>query len=190
MTRVTALAHRPVAGLVAFAALVAGCGYSSERLVAAPGVASVAVLEFDNQTYRRDLEFRLTRSVAEEVRARTSWRIESPGRADALLSGTIRSTDVRVLELDTNVDPIIERFHMVVDAKLVDRATGRVLREWTVADREEFTPGRFQESLETTATDRLSRRLAEEIVNGMRRPIGDPEAAPPYEPKRARRTGE
>jgi len=53
-----------------------GCsGYSTSRLVAEPGVSSIAVMQFDNQTYRRDIEMRLTQIVAQEVRARTPWRI-------------------------------------------------------------------------------------------------------------------
>jgi hypothetical protein len=81
---------RTVALLVAFLGLDAGCGYSSKRLVDVPGVRTVAVLQFENDTYRRDLEFRLTGGSAEEVRAdRLAHR--HAGTADALLTGTIRA---------------------------------------------------------------------------------------------------
>ena len=113
------------------------CGYSTSRLVAEPGISSVAVLQFDSQSYRRDLEMRLTQMVALEVRSRTPWKIESPARADALLSGTIRSAETRVLAQDRQYNPTEERFRWVVDCKLVERCSGRVLRNWTVTRRQE-----------------------------------------------------
>ena len=175
------------AGIALALAWLPSCGYSTKRLVEEPCVSTVAVLQFDNRTFRRDLEFRLTRAVAEEVRARTSWRIASPATADALLSGTIHSADTTILAEDVHTAPIIDRLRMVVDAKLVERASGRVLRSWRVVDRTEYTPGRFQESLEGSAVDRISRQLAEQIVQGLEAPIGAPDAIPPRLPTRVRR---
>ena len=175
-------------GAATLALAVASCaGYSTTRLVSEPCVSSVAVLQFDNKTYRRDLEFRLTRAVAEEVRARTSWRIASPRTADALLLGTIHNADTTVLAEDVDTAPIVQRLRMVVDARLVERASGRVLREWRVVDRTEYTEGRFGETLEGSAVDRISRQLAEQVVQGLETPIGAPDAIPPRTPSRARR---
>ena len=169
----------------ALAALV-GCSYSSERLVVARGVSSVAVFQFDNQTYRRDLEFRLTRAVADEIRARTSWRIESPSAADAILKGTIRSADTGVLAEASDRTPIAQRLRIVADVELIERATGKVLRRFTAAGRQEYTPGRFGESLEGSATDVTVMSLAEDVVQGLERPIGGDEAVPPPNaPRRA-----
>jgi len=159
---------------VPFATLLGaiGCGYSSRRLVSQPGVSSIAVLQFDNATYRRDLEFRLTRAVAEEVRARTSWRIASPSTADALLRGTIRSAETRVLAESNDQTLIEERFRVVVDVELVERATGRVLRRYATFGRQEFTPGRYGETLAGSATDSIVTSLAQDVVQGLERPIG------------------
>ena len=165
-------------------AALSACGYSTHRLVEEPSVSTVAVLQFDNKTFRRDLEFRLTRAVAEEVRARTSWRIASPSTADALLSGTIHSAETSILAEDVRSAPIVDRLRMVVDAKLVERCSGKVLRAWRVVDRTEYTPGRFQETLEGSAVDRISRQLAEQVVQGLESPIGVPDAIPPRLPSR------
>jgi len=164
----------------ALAAASSACGYSSKRLVSEPGVSSIAIQQFDNKTFRRDLEFRLTQAVAQEVRARTSWRIATEGTADAVLSGTIREAEESVLTEQRNTnDPVLKRFRATVDVKLVARSSGRVLREWTVDDRVDFTPDRFDESLEGSATDRLVRLLAEQVVEALETPIGDPSAVPP-----------
>jgi len=160
--------------------LTLGCaGYSTSRLVAEPGIASVAVLEFDNQTYRRDIEMRLTQTLAQEVRARTPWRIESPARADALLSGTIRQADTQVLAQDKDRNSLEQRYRWVVDCKLVERSTGRVLRDWSVTRRQEWSEGQFGESLDTSATDDIARAVALAIVEGLEKPIGNPDAVPP-----------
>ena len=164
--------------------LVGGCGYSSQRLVSQPGVSSIAVLQFDNTTYRRDLEFRLTRAVAEEVRARTSWRIASPSTADALLRGTIRSADTHLLAEDKNDNPVVQRYRVTVDVELVERATGRVLRRYATVERQEFTPNRYGESLEGSATDTITTSLAEDIVQGLEKPIGAGGAVPLPRPPR------
>ncbi len=178
-----------VAALLACAALAA-CGYSTARLVAQPGVASVAVAQFDNQTYRRDLEFRLTKSVAEEVRARTPWRLLSPATADAVLSGTIRTaqSDVLAEDDDDARTPIARRWRLEVECQLVERRTGKVLRAYTVAARQEFAPDRYGETEDGSATDTVLRSLAMQVVQGLERPVGFDEAVPPDRRKLAPRT--
>ena len=173
---------RTVALLVAILGLGAGCGYSSKRLVDVPGVRTVAVLQFENDTYRRDLEFRLTRALAEEVRARTAWRIATPGTADALLTGTIRSAEIRVLAEDKSATPISKRFRLVVDARLLDRATGRLLADVSTTESQEFAEGYFGESLDGSATDTVMQSLAQAVIAGFERPIGAPDRVPVPDP--------
>jgi hypothetical protein len=164
--------RRPVAaGLAALAAALAACGYSSKRLVEVPGVSTIAVAQFENDTFRRDLEHRLTQAVAEEVRAKTSFRLASPASADAVLSGRIRSAETRVLAEDRGGDPLADRLTVLVEARLTDRRSGRVLREWVAVSRDEFTRGLFGESLEGSAIDAATRSLAEDVVAGLERPI-------------------
>ncbi len=173
----TALAALAALALVALLPAT-GCGYSTRRLTDVPGVRTVAVLQFENDTYRRDLEFRLTRALAEEVRARTTWRIASPGSADALLTGTIRSAEVRTLAEDRDATPISKRFKLVVDAKLVDRVSGRVIALVSSTESQEFAETYFGESLDGSATDTVMQSLAEAVVAGFERPIGAPDRVP------------
>jgi hypothetical protein len=184
-------AARAARGAVAIAVLAVlgvggACGYSSKRLVEVSGVSTVAVMQFDNETFRRDLEFRLTQAVAEEVRARTSWRIASERTADVLLAGTVRSAETRVLAEDPDTsDPVLDRLTVVVDARLVDRRTGRVLREWRAVASDEFARDRFGESLEGSAIDVATRRLAQDVVRGLERPLA-PQAPATAVPPRTR----
>lgn len=164
---------------------LAACSYSSSRLVSIPGVRTVAVMQFDNKTYYRDLEMRITRAVAEEVRARTPWTIDSPKSADVLLAGEVRTAEQRVLVEDDNEDELAKRFRVVVDCRLIERSSGRVLRTWSVTAREEFGPNKYGETLNTSVTDTIARSLAQEVVQGLETPIGDPNAAPPpFKPRK------
>ena len=177
-------ASRRALGLGALLTL-AGCSYSSHRLVSARGVSSIAVLQFDNKTYRRDLEVRVTRAVAEEIRARTSWRLESPSAADVILKGSIHSADTGVLAEASDRTPIAERFRVVADIELIERATGKVLRKFVTAERQEYTPQRFGETLEGSTTDVIAMSLAEDVVQGLEKPVGaDDTIPPPNAPRR------
>lgn len=161
-----------------------GCGYSSRRLIDHRRFESVAILQFDNRTFRRDLEFRVTRAVAEEVRARTRWRIATPSDADTWLRGTIRTADTAVLAEEADRTPIAQRYRVVVDVEWVEHATGRVLRRYAVTARQEFTEGRFGESLEGSTTDAVATALAKEVVEGLERPIGCADTVPLARPAR------
>ncbi len=98
-------------------------------------------------------------------------------------SGTIRSAETRVLGEDENENPVAERYRITVDVELVQRATGRVLRRYAVVERQEFTPNRYGESLEGSATDTIATSLAQDIVQGLERPIGRADAVPLEKPK-------
>lgn len=186
-SRVRACVPRVAVALAA--AALAGCGYSTRRLVEQPGVATIAVAQFDNQTYRRDLEQRLTKVVAEEVRARTPWRMLSPSTADAVLTGTIReaTSDVLAEDDDSQRTPIARRWRFTVQCTLTARS-GAVLRSYTVEARQEYGPGRYGETDDGSATDTVLRTLAIRIVQGLERPVGDGEAVPPDRRKLGPRT--
>ena len=62
----------------------------------------VAVLPFDNATFRRGLEIELTRLLADEVRARSPRAPAGPDDADWLVRGTILRADERIYSEDEN----------------------------------------------------------------------------------------
>ncbi|MCC7139937.1 MAG: hypothetical protein IT460_16060 [Planctomycetes bacterium] len=170
------------AGLALGLALaVVGCGYSTSRLVEAPGVQTVAVAQFDNRTYRRDLEQRFTKILAEEVRARTPWRVASVGSADAVLEGAIEDAEAPILseEDDQARTPIAQRYRVRVKGQLTDRRTGRVIRSFDVTSFEAFAPGSYGETEDASATDTVLGSAARSVVHALERPIGDPARTPP-----------
>ena len=145
---------------------VAACGYSTARLDRVGGARTIAVLPFKNLTFRRDLELRLTEAVLAEIRARTSYALSLPGAADVLLTGTLEATEAVAIETSERT-AVEKQFRGRVQVTVTDRASGRVLRSYPVEASPEYTPDRFGESLEGSATNELVRRLAIRIVQGL-----------------------
>jgi hypothetical protein len=147
----------------------AACGYSTARLDDLGGGArTIAVVPFENQGFRRDLELRLTERVLEEVRARTSYGIAWPAQADYVLTGSMNANEAVALQReDRSVvqEQYVARAHVV----LTDRRSGQIVREYDVEAVTEFTPDSGGESLLGSATSEVLRRLAIRIVQGLER---------------------
>ena len=77
--------------------LLLGCGYTA-RSIHLAAVDSVYVPVFDNRTFRRGLEFDLTRAVTTEILHKSDLRIASRNRADTELIGEIVDIDEQVVE--------------------------------------------------------------------------------------------
>ncbi|MFM8978916.1 MAG: hypothetical protein ACKOSS_00400 [Planctomycetia bacterium] len=151
---------------LALLCVLAACGYSTRRLADLDGARSVAVSTFSNLGFRRDLELRLTQAVIAEVRARTTLAIDSPGRADLVLSGRMQA-DEDVVTLDADNNPVQKRLYGSLLVTVTDRRSGRVVRTFTATGQAEFAPGRDGESLEGSASDEWVRRVAIAVVQGL-----------------------
>ncbi len=144
-------------------AIISGCGYSSKSLYDR-NISSIYIPIFDNTTFRRGLEFELTKAVKDEIMNRTSLRIVQKDSADTILHGKIVDVTESVL-IQNNVDDIVEsRYTIFVDIKLVDRRTDRTLFEESGLKKSaEFIVNRG-ENINTAAAEDIT-RLAETIVN-------------------------
>lgn len=123
-------------GIVVFAAAaicltVCGCGgggYSNESLYPA-GVRSVYVEMFDNQSFRRGIEYELTDALAKRIEAGTPYKIVSDSsRADTVISGRIVQASESALSTERQTGRALERqvqLRAVVDWK--NLKTGELL---------------------------------------------------------------
>lgn len=71
-------------------------GYSSTSLYPTQ-FRSVAVPIFQNSTTAREMEFKLTDALIKEIESRTPYYVLGEQYADTLLTGTIRSVDLRTI---------------------------------------------------------------------------------------------
>lgn len=156
----------PALLLLSLAALPPACGYSTRRLIDLPAARTIAVSTFTNTGYRRDMELRLTQAVLAALRARTSFAIGSPESADLVISGAMSASE-SVITLDENDQPIQKRLAGQLDVRVTDRRSGQVVKSYVARAQTEYTPDRFGESLDGSATDEWARRLAERVVQGL-----------------------
>jgi len=155
---------RPVFLVLVLVLQVPGCGYSTRSLYD-PGIQTVAVDVFKNETFRRDLELDLTRKVARQLRLKTPWRVANRSRADAVLTGRIVAAQERVLSED-NRDLVFESSVIVqVEAELKNLHTGEVIKKIRRRSQVAFLVPRGED--QATAFDRSLTDLAEDIVQAL-----------------------
>ncbi len=147
----------------------AGCGYAFDRdrgeaRLAHGTLPRVAVLPFDNESWRRGLEMRLTRLVADEVRARSPRAPASPSEADWIVTGRILRADERIYSEDRTDEVRESSFLVEVEVTLEDRTADRTHGPYSIVEREPYSPraGRF--STLDEAADEALRDVAEKVV--------------------------
>ncbi len=148
--------------LILIFALISGCGYSTKSLISRK-INSIYIPVFDNSTFRRGLEFELTKAVKDEIMSKTNLRIVEKDSADTILYGTITSVTEGILTQNITDNIVESRVTINVDIKLEDRRTGRVLiSESDLKNSAEFVVGRG-ETIDSATEEGLV-ELAKEIV--------------------------
>jgi hypothetical protein len=114
--------------IAAMTLLLAGCGYSSKSLYTT-AYKTVHVSIFDNKTFRKEVEFRLTEAVDKNIEARTPYKLSSDKKyADTILTATI--VDIQELPLSRRYQTNLPRETQIVitvDFSWRDAKTGRQL---------------------------------------------------------------
>jgi len=80
-----------------------GCGYSTERPFR-DDIQTVHVEMLHSKEFRRELEFKLSESVAKRIEMDTPYRIASRDRADSVISGEILEVQQRRFGTDFETD--------------------------------------------------------------------------------------
>ena len=97
----------------AFCLEFCGCdgiaGYSNESLFP-EDIRSVCLEMFDNQTFRRGVEYELSDALAKRIEVDTPYKIVSDSdRADTVMSGQIVSIGEMALSIDRDVGTVLEK---------------------------------------------------------------------------------
>lgn len=152
------------------ALLATACsGYSSQRLTDFPTARTIAVVPFENTGFRRDLELRLAQQVSNEIRARSNLGFAPVNRADLVLTGRMHAEEVPTVLGSEDGDVIQKRLEGWLEVVVTERASGRVLRRARVATTAEWRENVMGESLDGSATNEWTRRLAEQVAQVLER---------------------
>ena len=93
-----------------------------------PEVKSVYVEMFGSRSFRRDLEFRLTKALMDRIQAQTPYRLAGKQDAQTVLYGQLRRVSETVLSDDYHSDlPQEKQVLLVVDVTWKDLRTGKIL---------------------------------------------------------------
>jgi hypothetical protein len=149
--------------------LLCGCGeiggYTNQSLFP-DHIRTVCLEMFDNQTFRRDIEYELSDALAKRIEADTPYKIVSDkGRADTLISGRIVAADEFGLTTERQLGGILEKelqLRAVVTWKNLD--TGQFLIESrTVSASATYSPYQNQDFkyASTLAANNMARKIVE-----------------------------
>ena len=148
---------------------LSGCdgmmGYSNESLFP-ENVDSVCLKMFDNQSFRRGVEYDLSDALAKRIEVETPYKIVSnANRADTVISGQILSIGEYALSVDREVGSVLEKeveLRAVVDWKnlktgqlLIDHQEVRASASYSPYQMQDF---KYASSL---AANNLARKIVE-----------------------------
>ena len=147
---------------------VAGCTYQVETPLP-PGVSSIAIPLFSNQTLEWGVEDTLARLVIEEFQLRTRLRLEEKDQADLLLEGEITHYLNELLsERAAEVEEY--RLTMEVVVRLISLPEEEILWRQRIRDATSYSissegPEEGTIQTEEEALTETSRKIAQHLVN-------------------------
>ena len=152
--------------------LFGGCGrsrggYSNDWLYP-QNVESVYVEMFQNDSFRRGLEYELTDAIAKRIEAETPYKVISDrDEADTIISGKIVGWDEDVLSFDRQVGRPLEKQAVVsVVVNWKNLKTGQLmLANKSLTDAMTFTPWLDEgfDYASAVAANRLAERIVEQM---------------------------
>lgn len=159
---------------ILLALITSACGYhtAGKASLIPTEVKTIAIPSFVNQTQTYRIESILTEAVVREFNTRTKFRITSdPDGADAVLRGTVTSTQLAPVTYDSNTGRASSALVTVNMKVLLTAKDGRVLyQNANYVFREQYQVSRELSSFfeeEGPAVDRLSRDFARTLVSNV-----------------------
>lgn len=145
-------------------------GYTDESLFP-QNVESVRLEMFDNQTFRRGVEFELSDALSKRIEVDTPYKIVTDtDRADTVLSGQIISIEELALSTDRDIGTVLESEVMlraVVNWKnlktgnlMIDHETVSASASYSIYQMQDF------KYASTLAANNLARKIVELMERG------------------------
>jgi hypothetical protein len=158
--------HRPFLALVLTVGLAGCAGYRLGSTLGA-NYRSVAGLVFRNKTYQPQIETQVTGAIIRGFQTDGTLRVESPAKADLILTGEItqyRRQELRSQSSDSNAP---REYRIYIDARVEakDRVTGAtILAATTVTGSGDTFIGDDLQSAEQQILPLVANDLAKRVV--------------------------
>jgi outer membrane lipopolysaccharide assembly protein LptE/RlpB len=156
--------------LTFFAVLMAGCGYQmvGKETHVPPGINSIAIPTFVNQTFEPGIEVPFTQGFLKEFIQDRRVKVVGRNEADSVLEGVIKSFQIYSVSYDRSGIALEYQTTLVIDLTL-RKKTGEIL--WMEKDLSDSRVYRtsynilVSESNKAAAIQSLARFMAERIRN-------------------------
>ena len=139
-------------------------GYRTEPVFPA-NARRIAVPIFENETFYRQVEFDLTRSVCEILRTRPGIHVVGEDEADIILEGTITAVDQRVLAISDRDRSTESSATTEVSCKVVKARSKELVKEFKTSKRIDFAlaTGEGLQTAQRQAYYDLARKIVDEL---------------------------
>ena len=129
-------------------------------------IRTVAVLPFENETANPEVAGELHLVLRKTLGDRLGLREAPEGRASALVTGTIKKYEPDV-PVGFSADPALattarRRVQVIIDVKIVDQTTGKILFERSGLSAE----GEYAERAEPAGRKQALERIVNDIIEG------------------------
>lgn len=147
--------------------ILTGCLYSLSGGGGLPRhIRTVAVLPFENETANPEVAGELHLVLRKTLGDRLGLREAPEGRASALVTGTIKKYEPDV-PVGFSADPALattarRRVQVIIDVKIVDQTTGKILFERSGLSAE----GEYAERAEPAGRKQALERIVNDIIEG------------------------
>jgi len=150
--------------------LIMGCGYQmvGKSTHIPPGITSIAIAHFVNQTLEPGVEVPFIQGFLKEFIFGRKIRVVDQSEADSILEGTIKSFNISSVSYDRSGFALEYQITVVIDLTL-RKKTGEII--WTVKDLSDSRTYRTSsntlpsEGRKVTAIQQAGRNMAEMIRN-------------------------
>ncbi len=126
---------------------------------------SVFVGFFANDTFYRDVEFKLTERVVAEILSRPGLHLTSKEEAEVLIEGRIVHVRQAVLSEDPDRTPTFRSTSIAIEIQLRDAFSGEVYKTVNLTQAGDFVPN-LSENVDSARLD-VFRLLARDVVRAL-----------------------
>jgi outer membrane lipopolysaccharide assembly protein LptE/RlpB len=164
------MAFRKKLFLTFFAVLLAGCGYQmvGKETHVPPGINSIAIPTFVNQTFEPGIEVPFTQGFLREFIQDRRVKVVGRDEADSVLEGIIKSFQLSSVSYDQSGIALEYQTTVVIDLTLKKKTGEIIWVEKNLSDSRFYRTSRnilVSESNKAAATQSLARFMAERIRN-------------------------
>ena len=144
-----------------------GKGYTTESLYRTD-VQTVFVPMFESQSFRREIEYDLTRAICEQLEVHSPFKVVSDrGRADTILYGRISNVTEKVLTQQRDLDrPLENQIVLAVNVTWKDLRSGEIIlndKKFRISGDYSVLLGQGKDSSVKQAVNDLAVRVVESM---------------------------